>query len=88
MAKELTTLQFDYMDSLVQIKQAEAFDNAIRNFIIDLVEEGFDLNQVRQYLKEREERIFKNHDKRPPCCHWRLNRQRSSDFFTRTQKRS
>lgn len=58
MAKELTKLQFDYMDSLVQIKQAEAFDNAIRNFIIDLVEEGFDLNQVRQYIKEREERIF------------------------------
>jgi hypothetical protein len=58
MAKELTKLQFDYMDSLVQIKQAEAFDNAIRNFIIDLVEEGFDLNQVKQYMKEREERIF------------------------------
>ncbi len=50
---QLTKLQFDYMDSLVQIKQAEAFDNAIRNFIIDLVEEGFDLNQVRQYMKER-----------------------------------
>jgi hypothetical protein len=58
MAKELTTLQFSYMDSLVQIKQAEAFDNAIRNFIIDLVEEGFNLNQVKQYVKEREERIF------------------------------
>ena len=58
MAKELSTLQFNFMDSLVQIKQAEAFDNAIRNFIIDLVEEGFDLNQVRQYMKEREERIF------------------------------
>jgi hypothetical protein len=58
MAKELTTLQFSYMDGLVQIKQAEVFDNAIRNFIIDLVEEGFDLNQVKQYVKEREERIF------------------------------
>lgn len=58
MSKELTTLQFNFMDSLVQIKQAEAFDNAIRSFIIDLVEEGFDLNQVRQYMKEREERIF------------------------------
>ena len=55
---QLTKLQFDYMDSLVEIKQAEAFDHAIRNFIIDLVEEGFDLNQVRQYMKEREERIF------------------------------
>ena len=58
MSKELTTLQFNFMDGLVQIKQAEAFDNAIRRFIIDLVEEGFDLNQVRQYMKEREERIF------------------------------
>ncbi len=58
MTRELTTLQFNYMDSLVRIKQAEAFDNAIRNFIIDLVEEGFDLNQVRQYIKEREERVF------------------------------
>ena len=58
MTRELTTLQFNYMDSLVRIKQAEAFDNAIRSFIIDLVEEGFDLGQVRQYIKEREERIF------------------------------
>ena len=58
MARELTTLQFNYMDSLVRIKQAEAFDNAIRSFIIDLVEEGFDLGQVKQYMKEREDRIF------------------------------
>jgi len=58
MTRELTTLQFNYMDSLVRIKQAEAFDNAIRNFIIDLVEEGFDMNQVKQYMKEREDRIF------------------------------
>jgi len=58
MARELTTLQFNYMDSLVRIKQAEAFDNAIRSFIIDLVEEGFDLGQVKQYIREREERIF------------------------------
>ena len=58
MIRELTTLQFNYMDSLVRIKQAEAFDNAIRSFIIDLVEEGFDLGQVKQYIKEREERIF------------------------------
>jgi len=58
MAKELSTRQFGLMDGLVQIKQAQAFDNAIRNFIIDLVEEGFDLNQVRQYIREKEERIF------------------------------
>jgi hypothetical protein len=58
MTRELTTLQFNYIDSLVRIKQVELFDNAIRSFIIDLVEEGFDLNQVRQYIKEREERVF------------------------------
>ena len=56
--KQLTKLQFDYMDSLVRIEEVKAFDNAIRSFIIDLIEEGFDLNQVRQYMKEREERIF------------------------------
>ena len=58
MTRELTTLQFNYMDSLVRIKQAEVFDNAIRNFIIDLEDEGFDLGQVKQYIREREERIF------------------------------
>jgi len=56
--KQLTKLQFDYMDSLVRIEEVKVFDNAIRSFIIDLIEEGFDLNQVRQYMKEREERIF------------------------------
>ena len=56
--KQLTKLQFDYMDSLVRIEEAKAFDDAIRSFIIDLIEEGFDLNQVKQYMKEREERIF------------------------------
>lgn len=58
MKKELSTLQFNFMDSLVQIKQAEAFDKAISSFIMDLVEEGFDLNQVKQYIQERKERIF------------------------------
>ena len=58
MTRELTTSQFNYMDGLVRIKQAELFDNAIRNFIVDLEDEGFDLGQVRQYIKEREERIF------------------------------
>lgn len=58
MTKKISTRQFDYMDSLVVTKQAEAFDNAIRNFIIDLIEEGFDKDQVRQYMKEREERVF------------------------------
>jgi len=46
------------MDGLVVIKQAEAFDNAIRNFIIDLVEEGFDLDEIKEFVKERQERIF------------------------------
>jgi len=54
----ITKEQFDMMDGLVIIKQAEAFDNAIRNFIIDLVEEGFDLDEIKEFVKERQERIF------------------------------
>ena len=54
----ITKEQFDMMDGLVVIKQAEAFDNAIRNFIIDLVEEGFDLDEIKEFVKERQERIF------------------------------
>lgn len=54
----ITKEQFDMMDSLVVIKQAEAFDSSIRNFIIDLVEEGFDLDEIKEFVKERQERIF------------------------------
>ena len=54
----ITKEQFDMMDGLVVIKQAEAFDNAIRNFIIDLVEVGFDLDEIKEFVKERQERIF------------------------------
>ena len=58
MAKELSTVQFNYIDSLVVTKQSEAFDNAIRNFIIDLIEEGFTIDDVKKYIKEKEERVF------------------------------
>ena len=66
MAKELTPREFDYLDGLVKSKQAEAFDNAVKNFIIDLTEEGFDMDDVKQYIRERESRIFfafRNYDK-------------------------
>jgi hypothetical protein len=58
MTKQLSTRQFDYMDGLVQTKQAESFDNAIRNFIIDLVEEGFTVEDVKKYIQERIERMY------------------------------
>ena len=54
----ITKEQFDMMDGLVVIKQAEAFDSSVRNFIIDLVEEGFDLDEIKEFVKERQERIF------------------------------
>jgi DNA-binding transcriptional MerR regulator len=46
------------MDSLVVTKQAEAFDNAIRSFIIELNEEGFTIEDVKKYIQERQERIY------------------------------
>jgi len=58
MTKELSTVQFNYIDSLVVTKQSEAFDNAIRNFIIDLIEEGFTIDDVKKYIKEKEDRVF------------------------------
>ena len=48
------------MDSLILIKHGENFDNAIRSFIIDLVEEGFEVNDVREFVNERVENIFKD----------------------------
>ena len=58
MTKELSTVQFNYIDSLVVTKQSESFDNAIRNFIIDLIEEGFTIDDVKKYIKEKEDRVF------------------------------
>jgi hypothetical protein len=66
MAQQLSTRQFDYMNGLVVTKQAEAFDNAIRNFIIDLAEEGFTVEDVKKYIQEKQERVyfeFRNFDK-------------------------
>ena len=58
MTKQLSTRRFEYMDSLVVTKQAEAFDNAIRSFIIELNEEGFTIEDVKKYIQERQERIY------------------------------
>ena len=54
----ISDTKFDYMDSLVVIKQAEAFDNAIRNFIIDLTEEGFETSDIKEFVNERIKRVF------------------------------
>jgi hypothetical protein len=54
----ISDTKFDYMDSLVVIKQAKAFDNAIRNFIIDLTEEGFETSDIKEFINERVKRVF------------------------------
>jgi hypothetical protein len=54
----ISDTKFDYMDSLVVIKQAEAFDNSIRNFIIDLTEEGFETSDIKEFVNERIKRVF------------------------------
>ena len=56
----LSDTKYNYMDSLILIKHGENFDNAIRSFIIDLVEEGFEVNDVREFVNERVENIFKD----------------------------
>ena len=56
----LSDTKYNYMDSLILIRQGENFDNAIKSFIIDLVEEGFEVNDVREFVNERVENIFKD----------------------------
>ena len=58
MAQQLSTRQFDYMNGLVVTKQAEAFDNAIRSFMIELTEEEFTVEDVKKYIQERQGRIY------------------------------
>jgi hypothetical protein len=55
---KISDTKFDYMNSLVVIKQAEAFDNSIRNFIIDLTEEGFETSDIKEFVNERVKRLF------------------------------
>jgi hypothetical protein len=55
---KISDTKFDYMNSLVVIKQAEAFDNSIRNFIIDLTEEGFETSDIKEFVNERIKRVF------------------------------
>ena len=56
----LSDTKYNYMDSLILIRQGENFDNAIKSFIIDLVEEGFEVSDVREFVNERVENIFKD----------------------------
>ena len=58
MSDQLTVEQFRYLDGLVTVKYALEFDRAIRTFIDDLTEEGLHLDDVKQYMKEREERVY------------------------------
>jgi len=58
MQKKINTLKFDHMESLVLINSSKQFDNAIRNFIIDLVEEGYTVDDVKKYIQEKQERVY------------------------------
>ena len=57
---KISDTKYTYMDILILIKHGEKFDNSIRSFIIDLVEEGFEVNDVREFVNERVENIFKD----------------------------
>lgn len=46
------------MEGLVLINSSEQFDNAIRSFIIDLVEEGYTVDDVKKFIQEKQERVY------------------------------
>lgn len=46
------------MEGLVLINSSEQFDNAIRSFIIDLVEEGYAVDDVKKFIQEKQERVY------------------------------
>lgn len=58
MEKKITTREFDRMEGLVLINSSEQFDNAIRSFIIDLVEEGYTVDDVKKFIQEKQERVY------------------------------
>ena len=58
MQKKINTLKFDHMESLVLINHSNQFDNAIRNFIIDLIEEGYAVDDVKKFIQEKQERVY------------------------------
>ena len=53
---EITKKDKEFME----FSDGENFDNVIKSFIIDLVEEGFEVNDVREFVNERVENIFKD----------------------------
>ena len=46
------------MEGLVLTNSSEQFDNAIRSFIIDLVEEGYTVDDVKNFIQEKQERVY------------------------------
>lgn len=58
MEKKIATREFDRMEGLVLINSSEQFDNAIRSFIIDLVEEGYTVDDVKKFIQEKQERVY------------------------------
>ena len=58
MEKKISTREFDRMEGLVLINSSEQFDNAIRSFIIDLVEEGYTVDDVKKFIQEKQERVY------------------------------
>lgn len=58
MEKKITTREFDRMEGLVLTNSSEQFDNAIRSFIIDLVEEGYTVDDVKKFIQEKQERVY------------------------------
>lgn len=58
MEKKISTREFDRMEGLVLTNSSEQFDNAIRSFIIDLVEEGYTVDDVKKFIQEKQERVY------------------------------
>jgi len=58
MEKKINTREFDRMEGLVLINNSKQFDNAIRSFIIDLVEEGYTVDDVKKFIQEKQERVY------------------------------
>lgn len=46
------------MEGLVLTNSSKQFDNAIRSFIIDLVEEGYTVDDVKKFIQEKQERVY------------------------------
>ena len=58
MEKKIATREFDRMEGLVLTNSSKQFDDAIRSFIIDLVEEGYTVDDVKKFIQEKQERVY------------------------------